>query len=301
MDDHLTIHEEKNKRRGMIISTIAHIALILLALWPLLTYPDPPPGQEGILVNLGLPDVGQGDENAGPAEPAVDDEVDEPAEETPVEVEEEPKPEPTPKETKPEPVREKEVVTKEDPNEVALRKRQEEEKKRQEELNRQKQAEEAKKKAAEEEARRKQAAEAARKQAEADKLKDQIGGLFGDGSGKGNTGKPGNQGDPEGDPNASKLEGISTGSGTVGGGLGNRGVVRQHKPTDTSQKEGTVVVSVCVDRSGKVTDANVTQAGTTTSDAQLRRMAVESAQQWQFSTGSQDRQCGTITYRFRLQ
>ena len=61
-------------------------------------------------------------------------------------------------------------------------------------------------------------------------MKGEIGGLFGqDGDGKGETGKPGNQGDPSGDPKCMKiLEGISTGSGDIGGNLGGRGVL--YKP-----------------------------------------------------------------------
>ena len=58
IDDIHSFQEEKNRRRGMIISVVLHILVILLALLPFLTYPDPPPGQEGLLVNLGLPDEG---------------------------------------------------------------------------------------------------------------------------------------------------------------------------------------------------------------------------------------------------
>ena len=60
METAITQQEEKNKKRGMTVSIAVHIALIILALIPILTFPDPPPGQEGILVNLGLPDVGGG-------------------------------------------------------------------------------------------------------------------------------------------------------------------------------------------------------------------------------------------------
>ena len=307
METAITQQEEKNKKRGMTVSIAVHIALIILALIPILTFPDPPPGQEGILVNLGLPDVGEGDDNAGPATPS------EPERSEPEEVVEQPDPEPTPPEPTP-PVKtaepapqQKEVVKTEDPAEVALREkkaREEAERREREreeaERKRQEQVEAERKRKAEEEARRKAAAEEARKKAEADKLKDQIGGLFGDGKGKGNTGKPGNQGDPNGDPDASKLEGISTGSGTVGGGLGNRGGGGP-KITDNSQKQGTVVVRVCVDNSGKVVSAEYTQRGSSTSDATLKRLAVSNAKQWKFSKGSVDKQCGTITYRFRVQ
>lgn len=300
MESIITQQEKKNSNRGKVISVVVHIGLILLALLPLLHYPDPPPGQEGIVVNLGLPDIGDGDNNAGPTAPAEPL----PAEETP-EVEES-QPEPEPEEVQPDPVPEKEVVETEDPNEIALKRKKEEERKKQEEADRQKKLEEAKKKAeaeakrqAEAEAKRK-AEEEAKRKAEADKLKNDIGGLFGDGGGKGNTGKPGNQGDPNGDPNASNLEGISTGSGRVGGGLGSRGVLKSPTVAENSQKAGTVVVSVCVDASGKVTSAEYTQRGSTTADSQLVNAAIRNAKNWQFSDGSVDKQCGTISYNFKV-
>ncbi|MBK6950297.1 MAG: hypothetical protein IPH16_21445 [Haliscomenobacter sp.] len=121
----------------------------------------------------------------------------------------------------------------EDPEAVALRKQQEKERQERDEKARQEEA----RRQAEADAKRKQAEEEAQKKAEADKLKEGIGGLFGTGKGKGNTGKPGNQGDPNGDPNAKNLEGISTGAGTVGGGLGGRGILAQPKITDNSQKK----------------------------------------------------------------
>lgn len=300
MESIITHEERKNSNRGKFVSVAVHIGLILLALLPLLSYPDPPPGQEGILVNLGIPDVGQGDENAGPTAPA-EPEV---AEETP-EVEES-QPEPEPEVSEPEPVPEPEVVETEDPNEIALKRKKEEERKKQEEADRKKRDEEAKKRAeaeakkrAEEEAERK-AAEDARRRAEADKLKSDIGGLFGDGGGKGNTGTSGNQGDPNGDPNAANLEGISSGSGRVGGGLGSRGVLKSPTVSENSQKAGTVVISVCVDSSGDVISAEYTQRGSTTGDSQLVNAAIRNAKNWQFSQGSVDKQCGTISYNFKV-
>lgn len=282
--------EERNKKRGMYTSIAVHVVLLLLALLPMLTFPDPPPGQEGILVNLGLPDVGEGTDNAGPAV------VSEP------EVAPEPTPEVTPpppvEETRPpEPTPQREVVTTEDPDAAALR-----EQRQREEAERRRQEELAEQRRREEEARRKAEAEAeAKRQAEADALKKELGGLFGDGDGKGNTGKPGNQGDPGGDPDASKLEGISTGSGSVGGGLGSRGVTSAPRITDNSQQQGTVVVKVCVNGSGTVTSAEFTQLGSTISDSRLKNLAVANAKRWKFSPGSVDKQCGTITYRFRVQ
>ncbi len=300
LDDMTTPNEEKNKKRGMVISVLIHILLVLLALLPLLTYPDPPPGQEGILVNLGLPDEGQGFENAGPAEPMPEEEPIPEAEPIPEEepIEEEFDPEPV--ETKPEPTPDREVIKTEDPEEIALRKKREEEarERREEELREQREEAERRR---QEEARKAKEAEEARRKAEADKLKNEIGGLFGEGKGKGETGKEGNQGDPEGDPDASQLEGISTGQGQVGGGLGSRGVLALPKPEDNSQNVGTVVIEVCVNASGGVMSAEFTQRGSTTANPSLVRSAISAAKKAKFARGDVDKQCGTITYNFRVQ
>ena len=299
MDTLVTQQEQKNKRRGMITSMIVHILLILLALWPFLELPDPPPGQEGILVNLGLPDIGQGDDNAAPAEqPEVEEQEDAPEETVEEEDEpvEEPEEEETPEEpTKSEPTPTKEVITDDNSEEIRLKK---EEEKRKKQEAKEKAEREAKEKARKE-AEAKKKAEEAKKKAEANKLKDELSGLFGDGDGKGKTGKPGNQGDPDGDPNADKLDGISTGSGRVGGGLSGRGVLKAHTPKDNSQETGTVVVAVCVNQSGKVISAKV-KINKSVPSAKLQRIAEKSALQWKFKQGELDRQCGEITYNFKL-
>ncbi|MCP3927581.1 MAG: hypothetical protein GY705_00590 [Bacteroidetes bacterium] len=317
MDAAIHGEERKNKTRGVVISVALHILLLAMAILPLLTFPDPPPGQEGILVNLGLPDVGQGEENAPPSESAEEVEetvVEEVPEDVPEEVIEQPEVKEEPVKEKPKPVQEKEVIKTEDPNEVALKKKEEERKKKEEtdrierekEIQKQREEETRKRKAEAERQRKLEAArkakeaEAARKKAEADKFKDQLGGLFGDGDGKGNTGKPGNQGDPNGDPNSDILEGISTGVGKVGGGLGGRGVSSAPKITDNSQEKGTVVVKVCVDQNGKVLSAEFTQRGSTAISSRLRNIAVANAKNWRFNKGSIDKQCGTITYEFKL-
>src|SRR5690606_8890900 len=126
-----------------------------------------------------------------------------------------------------------------------------------------------------------------------------YGDLLGTG-GKGNTGKPGSQGDPNGDPNSNILEGISNGSGRVGGGLGNRGVLHEPRIEDRSQKTGRVVISVCVDKSGKVIRAEYTQKGSTTTDSELREIARKAALQFKFTTSEIVEQCGTITVDFKV-
>ena len=324
--------ERKNKRKGFYTSLFLHMILLVLALLPLLTFPTPPPGQEGILVNLGVQDVGQGEENAPPAK--APEPTPEPEETPPPPPEPEPEPEPTPPEPEPipEPVVEetppKEVLTDDNSKEIALqkekeRKKKEEErqkrlederrKREQQEADRKKRAvEEAKRKKAQEEARSKaEAAAEAKRKAEAEAkrraeeaaVKDEIGGLFGGGSGpgKGNTGTSGNQGDPNGDPNSSILEGVSAGAGSsVGGGLRGRGILNSPKINDDFNKPGKVVVKVCVDASGKVISADFTQRGSTTTDSQLVRIAKKNARSYKFSRGGVDKQCGTITYVFKV-
>ena len=304
MDVLVTQQEQKNKRRGMVTSMIVHILLILLALWPFLQLPDPPPGQEGILVNLGLPDEGQGDDNAGPSEPVVEEQEEEPVEETsePEETEpvDDPEPEPEDDPTPVEPEPTKEVITDDNSEEIALKKKEEEKKKKEAKEKAERERKEKARKEREAKEKAEKAAAEAKKKADAAKFKDELSGLFGDGDGKGKTGKPGNQGDPDGDPNSDKLDGISTGSGRVGGGLGDRGVVKSHTPTDNSQETGTVVVEVCVNENGSVVSAKVTQKGTTSSSSKLRNLALKSAKKWRFKEGIVDKQCGTITYNFKL-
>lgn len=312
--NHKISRREAGNRDKARLSTLALLFLwVAIFIFPFFTYPDPPPEQEGVLVNLEFSEQGQGEENAPPT---IAEEEPQPVEPEPTPVEPEPEPTPVKEEVKPQPAEEKKVVTTEDPDAIALKKRKEEETKKREEETKRKVAEEAarkkaqaeadaKKKAAEEEARRKAAEDAERKrrEAEANKTKDQIGGLFNNsGSGKGKTGTTGNQGDPNGDPNASKLEGISKGVGQVGGGLAGRGGSGPQLQ-DSSQKVGSVVVRVCVDENGKVVSADFTQAGSSgsaASDASIQRMAVENAKSWKFAKGAEDKQCGTITYRFTL-
>lgn len=275
--------EEKNKRKAQRISALVHLLLLILLFVPLLKYPDPPPGQEGILVNLGLPDIGQGEEQAAPAQQqeTVEEELPEPQ---PPEPEEVPEPEPhtTPQPPEAEPEPQKEVIKTEDPEAVALRKKREEEARRKRE----------------EEARRRREEEA-RKLAE---KKSKFGGLFegGSGQGKGQTGQPGDQGAPNGDPSSNKLSGVSTGSGTVGGGLSNRGVVSRPVLQANTQKAGKVVIKICVDANGRVVEADFTQRGSTTNDPTLINIALRNAKKWRFSSSQVSKQCGTITYVFKL-
>jgi len=327
MDTFLYIPEDKeegeNKRRGLIISVIIHMVLFLFLLLPLLSYPDPPPELEGVLISFGTPDSGT-ESNDPASEPNQDVQQNASAKTAKVKSKSAP-PVSKPKESASKPaskvIQQSDIVV-EESTVIASKKAVEAPKKVDEEKEfkesqlkeaelRKKQQEEAQKKQIEEnnrkaaEARRLAEAEAAklkaeedRKKKEYDAAKEQFGNVFSRGSG--NTSNPGTQGDPSGSPNAKVLEGISKGSGRVGDGLGNRSVLFEPQFSDDSQKTGRVVIKVCVDQSGKVSSARFTQKGSTTSDAELVNIATKNAQKYLFSKSEIPSQCGTITIDFTL-
>ena len=273
-------NDERHKKRSALLSLFIHIFLLLLLLVPIMTFPIPPPGQQGILVTFGEPHTGG--ESSAIAD--VEEGEAKPVEEKKVASVSAEKPEPTPDlETK---------IIEDAPSELTGGQT-----KSQEEIaeEQRKKAEEARKKKAEEEARKK--AEEERKQKEAyEQAKKEYSDLFGSGDGN----QSGQQGELDGDPDAEALKGISTGSGRVGGGLGNRGVKDKPNIRENSQKEGRVVVKVCVDRSGKVVDAKWTQKGSTTTDSDLLKVAIENAKKYVFHEADIEEQCGTITIDFNL-
>jgi TonB family protein len=289
-DTFVTRDEPKNRRISVLVSTLVHILLILLVILPLLTFPDPPPGPVGVDVMLGMPDAGQGEGPAGPESP--EEPLPEPVRENPPPQKEERQEKP--RETKSEPVREKKVRTTDNEDDRAIQ-RQKEEERREKERQDKLAAAEAKRVADE-----KKAAEAAeaKRQADLRDLKARMSGGLGGGSNK----TSGQEGNPDGKPDATKLEGNTGagGGGKVGGAISDRGVVRNPEVTGKFQDKGTVVVRVCLDASGNVTTAEVTQRGTTTQSASLRDAAVSNARKWKFGAGEEN-QCGTITYNFILQ
>lgn len=273
--------EKKERRKAMMLSFLFHVATIILLMLPLLKYPDPPPGQDGILIALGNPDEGTGPiEPGGPEEP------------TPVEQKEEPKPEPKPKEE----VKPKEKVKSTEPlvsdQELEINRKKAIEKKEKEERDlkeKQETAERIRIAKEREEAKQKEEQEAA------ELIKN-----IKKGSG-GTSGKSGKGGQANGDENGKVEEGISTGTGMVGGGLGGRGVVSSPILKDDSNNRGSVIVAICLDKDGNVTEAKFQLQGSTITSGKLRELAVSNARQWRFKPGNEERQCGIITYTFKVQ
>jgi membrane protein involved in colicin uptake len=283
----LTPKEQANRRKGMIISVTIHALIILLAILPFLKYPDPPPGQEGVLIAFGETEAGQGDDR--PETQQEDPDVTEKRENV----------ESKPAEQAASKPQEEKVLTSEDSDARLKRQQAESDQKKKSEAQKIAEMDAARKKAADEAVRKAAAAEA-QKKADAEKAKKQYNDLFG-GKGQGDKDKSGNQGLPTGSVDSKNLTGSAQGSGVIGAGLSNRGLKKSSAITDKSQKTGRVVVTVCVDRRGNVIKTEYTQRGSTTTDGQLIALARKNAQSYVFNESDIDEQCGTITYDFKLQ
>ena len=87
---------------------------------------------------------------------------------------------------------------------------------------------------------------------------------------------------------------------SVSGAISNRSVIKKPTIRDNTQKEGRVIVKICVDSSGKVISSTYTQIGSTTTDAHLIELAEKGALQFQFSESDVFRQCGRVIIDFTL-
>jgi len=295
------------KRRRGIIGTVLFHLLLFLILYLYHFSPAEPvfPDPDGIMVNFGDSETGEGDEEpmeagapeevAEVAEPeeTVPEEVAEPVEEDLQDVSD-PDPEPVPEE----------VLTQDEeeaPSMEEIKKKQEEEKKKQEELEQQRKAEEERKKAEEEE-RKRQEAERKRIEAINNRAKNAFGKSTNTSSSEGIAGGEGNQGKPNGMPDASNYtQGIGSGNG-VDWSLSGRSAISVPRPSSGIQEEGKVVVEIIVDKSGKVVDARPGVIGSTTTDGRLYDLAKKAALKAQFNVSSSapERQKGKITYVFEL-
>ena len=89
-------------------------------------------------------------------------------------------------------------------------------------------------------------------------------------------------------------------NGDLSDDISSRQVLKKPNIVDNTQKEGRVVVKICVDNSGKVISANYTQVGSTTTDAHLIDLAEKGVMEYIFSQSPVERQCGRVFIDFRL-
>lgn len=283
-------NRKKNKRIAFwgTFSFIG-VMLVLLIIYGFRT-PLPLPEEEGILVNLGYDESGMGQvETSGQQQP-------EPS--TP---EEASTPPPTQTET------EENVMTQDFEDAAAMEaKKEEARKKHEEELQEQKKREEELRKQRELEEQQKKEEERKKIEEVTKNAFSQGGQNNSDSESDGNNGGIGNQGDPQGDPNA-KNYGEGKGLGDKGIGYSLEGRTPQGgrlpKPEYNANESGTVVVRVNVDRNGNVTSASFQAKGSTTTNQTLIKAAINAARKAKFNNddNADTYQVGTITYRFVLQ
>lgn len=123
-------------------------------------------------------------------------------------------------------------------------------------------------------------------------------------TGEGETGKPGDQGDPNGDRD-SRNHGQGRGTGDSGLpelNLTGRKFVQRPSINDNSQIEGRVVVEIVVDKNGRVLRARAGVRGSTITNANIIRKAEDAALKAQFNASSDapEEQIGTISFIFKL-
>ncbi len=120
------------------------------------------------------------------------------------------------------------------------------------------------------------------------------------GENEGLTNKPGNQGDPSGDPNAKHNKGVHGSGDNPSFSLKGRTNRKLPKPPYNEREQGKVVVTIWVDKKGNVTNAVPGAQGTTTTSPRLRKLAEQAAYKAKFSVKADapELQKGTITYNF---
>ncbi len=270
----------RNNKKGIIGTTIFHVAVALIVIFLGFSTPLPLPGEEGIIINFGTDEDGLGytqpsrQQASPPAprpRPVTEAETEEPVitqdfEEAP------PLPQPERETVKqPEPVTPAEETVSE-PAEESVPDQVEE---------------------------------------EVPERRPNPNALFpgrtasGDtGSSEGETEGGGNQGRETGSPDSPHRTGGDSGSPDgISFSLAGRNPLSLPRPDYEQQVEGIVVVEVTVNRNGDVTTARTGVRGTTTSNAYLLNAAKRAAEQAKFNIrpDAATFQKGTITYHFRLQ
>eukprot|EP01029_Cantina_marsupialis_P026861 TRINITY_DN733616_c0_g1_i1.p1 TRINITY_DN733616_c0_g1~~TRINITY_DN733616_c0_g1_i1.p1 ORF type:complete len:314 (-),score=78.42 TRINITY_DN733616_c0_g1_i1:1468-2409(-) len=308
----------KSKRIGYVGTIIFHIGLLAILFYLGFRIPLPLPEEEGILVNFGNSNQGQGKKDPAPSRakqviiPAA-------------------KPKPQVSQSTPEKssasATEK-ILTQDSEDapavpsaeEIAKKKAEKEknrklkaeqdrlnkiekEKQRKEEIKRQQEAEAERKRLAEIERQRKEEAERQEKIAN---INNKAKNVFGQGTSsntsQGKTFPSGNQGAPTGSPDSDNYNGSGLGNKGVSYSLNGRSSLSIPKPQYNLQESGKVVVEITVDKNGKVVSARPGMPGSTTSNSILFDAAKKAALKAKFNsdTNAPAYQQGTITYHFQL-
>ncbi|TKK66981.1 hypothetical protein FC093_15900 [Ilyomonas limi] len=120
---------------------------------------------------------------------------------------------------------------------------------------------------------------------------------------QGIAGGNGDQGNPNGNPNSDSYTG-NGGTGKSGvsirSGLSGRRFTHLPSFTDDFNQNAKVAVDITVNSSGNVIQAMVNPRGTTTTNQNIRSIAVTKARQLKLNSSTAEEQTGTIVFDFRL-
>jgi protein TonB len=251
---------KKSEKYGMTGTIVFHVLLILLFLLTGLTYMEPPPPEEGILINFGFDDQGSGQEQTQSAVQNRQVQVEEKVEEESVQSR-----------------AEEDVLTQQSEDAPKVNANKSETIREEEEKEEPKPSEEL--------------SNAMSKWKNKSDSKSSSDGV---------TGKNGDQGDPTGSKNSKSYIGGAGGNGFKLIGLGGRSMVKPPKIQDHSQEEGKVIVDIIVDKNGNVLRANPGARGSTTTSSVLYKIAKEAALSTKFNTNPQapEQQKGQIVFTF---
>lgn len=126
---------------------------------------------------------------------------------------------------------------------------------------------------------------------------------------QGIAGGKGDQGNPNGNPNSDSYKGnAASGNGGGGGnsgvsirsGLDGRRITRLPSFEDDFNENAKVAVDITVDKAGNVTLAVVNQRGTTTTNQNIRNIALRKARSLKLNAGNSEEQTGTLVFNFKL-
>jgi len=262
--------ETPEEKKSFVITSGIFVILLLIVLFFGLTYMDPPP-ENGIAINFGTSDVGQGE--IQPTEPIQSS------------------PQPTP--SQPENSKDDDVLSQDDDSPVVVPPKKEVTKPKITTTETTKPKTETPKPSKE----------------TTTALDALLNGPKTDGKtdgGHGQDGLPGDKGDPSGSIYANSFYGSGTGDGTgtgkgTGWGLAGRKLAGNSKKIQDCNESGKVVVKIWVNRQGNVVKAERSQ-GTTNTNPCLVNPAIETAKsfKWQPDSNAPETQIGFVVVNFQL-
>ncbi len=122
---------------------------------------------------------------------------------------------------------------------------------------------------------------------------------------QGIAGGKGNQGNPNGNPNSDSYNGnAASGNGGAGvairSGLDGRRITRLPSFEDDFNENAKVAVDITVDGQGIVIKATINPKGSTTTNANIRNIALQKARTLKLNPSESEEQTGTLIFNFKL-